>query len=400
MSRAAAAVRIDETAPARDERRASPGSAVNFELITARKDFDRLGPEWDALFVRAGLDHQVFQTFNWTWHWCNHYLSNTDNELSIVTARRDGRLIMVWPLITEHTAGLRILTWMGEPVSQYGDVVIDDIPDATDVLRAAWSFAKASAPADLVWLQRVREDARIAPLIRELGGTAFNERIAPYQIADAVADAEESTARARKKRRALAKRRNKLGESAFIHESDSDAARQAALQAIVWKSQQLRERGIVSTAIDHRFSAFFADATSGEHPCGCRTVLLTSDGAPIAGGIFVACKERMVAHVIGYTTGFEKASPGILLLEHTMLEALDDGFNCVDLLPPGDAYKARLTSASINVADWAIPLSLKGRAYAHGYLGVVRPGMKSAIALMPDIARKRLAQFFLDRKSD
>jgi len=29
----------------------------------------------------------------------------------------------------------------------------------------------------------------------------------------------------------------------------------------------------------------------------------------------------------------------------------------------------------------------------------VRPGVKSAIALMPDIARKRLAQFFLERKS-
>jgi len=106
-------------------------TACAFALVTDRAAFDALEPEWTDLFDRAGRGTQVFQTFNWNWHWCNHYLGDGSQgsaapALAVVTARRAGRLVMVWPLVRERVAGLCQLSWMGEPVSQYGDVLTEE----------------------------------------------------------------------------------------------------------------------------------------------------------------------------------------------------------------------------------------------------------------------------------
>src|SRR5690242_2112385 len=87
-------------------------------LIDTRAGFDGLESEWNALFERAGRGTQMFQTFNWLWHWCNHFAGEASGvRISIVTARRNGRLALVWPLISERAGLITKLTWMGEPVS-------------------------------------------------------------------------------------------------------------------------------------------------------------------------------------------------------------------------------------------------------------------------------------------
>src|SRR3977135_217921 len=64
--------------------------AIAFALISERPAFDAPEPESNDLFRRAGRDTQLFQTFNWNWHWANHYLSPTAGErgrrtLAVVT---------------------------------------------------------------------------------------------------------------------------------------------------------------------------------------------------------------------------------------------------------------------------------------------------------------------------
>ena len=68
--------------------------ACTFALITDRAGFDALETDWNDLFWRAGRRCQIFQTFNWNWHWSNHYLPAPSDEaapsLAIVTGRRGG----------------------------------------------------------------------------------------------------------------------------------------------------------------------------------------------------------------------------------------------------------------------------------------------------------------------
>jgi CelD/BcsL family acetyltransferase involved in cellulose biosynthesis len=131
--------------PARTTSTARPAIDVTYTLITDRTAFDALEPEWNALFERSGRPVQIFQSFNWNWHWANHYLAASPGgisglHLSIVVARRGGQLIAVWPLVSERQHGITQIFWMGDPVTQYGDVVVDNIPDALAVMRSGWDY--------------------------------------------------------------------------------------------------------------------------------------------------------------------------------------------------------------------------------------------------------------------
>ena len=115
--------------------------ACAFEIVSSRAAFDALADDWNELFARAGRGAQAFQAFNWNWHWCNHYLRPREERgrrLAVLTGRRAGRLVMVWPLVTSRVAGLLQLTWMGDPVSQYGDILAEPSADTLQQQRAAW----------------------------------------------------------------------------------------------------------------------------------------------------------------------------------------------------------------------------------------------------------------------
>src|SRR5690606_34292113 len=68
----------------------------SYEVVTTRAAFDALAADWNELFARAGRSTQLFQSFGWNWHWCNHYLGRPGMpgpQLAVVTARCGDRLV-------------------------------------------------------------------------------------------------------------------------------------------------------------------------------------------------------------------------------------------------------------------------------------------------------------------
>jgi CelD/BcsL family acetyltransferase involved in cellulose biosynthesis len=392
--------RIAETteAPAQPATPANP-APCHFEIVTARAGFDALATEWDDLFARAGRDHQGFQTFSWNWHWCNHYLGKPRDGggcLSVLVGRRAGRLVMVWPLVTRRVAGVTQLTWMGAPVSQYGDVLIDDLPDALAILRAGWAHVIAATKPDLVSLPRVRADAAVAPLITELCALPTRRLQAPYLDLASAPDFEtymqRHSGRSRKKRRAAAKRLAEQGAKFVQHAKDATAS-QLAVDAIVSKRAQLLERGIISPPLaDPRMRAFFADAAAaGAHSAGVTVYALEIDGERAAIDVLVACKDAIATHIFAYEPKYAKDRVGAYLLELTIAQAFADGRHTFDLLAPADDYKLRWADGTIDVTDWAVPVSAKGTAYARLYLQTLRPLAKSALNALPAALTRYLA---------
>nr|HPG90023.1 cellulose biosynthesis protein CelD [Hyphomicrobium sp.] len=212
------------TLPPQSETATRYAHNVDYALITDRAAFDALEPEWNALFARAGRPIQVFQSFNWNWHWANHYLASSQGgiaglELSIVIARRNGQLIAVWPLVSERQHGVSQIFWMGDPVTQYGDVVIDDIPDALAVMRGGWEYLVTHAKADVVRLRRVRDDAAVAPLMTDIGAYIADRLKAPYLNLASAPDfakyEERYSGHARRNRRRLTRRLEDRGAIVF-----------------------------------------------------------------------------------------------------------------------------------------------------------------------------------------
>ena len=376
-------------------------AGTTFGLVTRRADFDALETEWNALFERAGRSAQVFQTFAWNWHWANHYLGTSPGgiesvELSLVTARRGGQLIMVWPLVAERVRGIRQIFWMGEPVSQYGDVVIDDIPDRLDVMQGAWEYLKTHASGDLLRLRKVRADALIAPLLESLGALASNTQKAPFldlSSAKSFEDYEQRySARWRRNRRRLLRRLEEQGPVSFERLRKGARARELATHAVALKTIWLADRGLVSHALsDARMSRFFADAAEARvHDTGGVVSVVSSNGEPAALDVSFACKGRLAMHVIVFDLKYEKAGAGALLTEQCLKDAFSEGMTSLDMLAPGDGYKLDWADDSVEVNDWSKPMSLAGQAYARVYLGFVRDHLKNAMARVPQSLRRRM----------
>jgi len=381
---------------------ASARASTAFELISDRAAFEALESEWNALFARAGQPAQVFQTFNWNWHWCNRYLGCAEGgvpgvKLSIVIGRRDGKLVMIWPMVSERVRGITQIFWMGEPLSQYGDVIVDDLPDRMDVLRAGWRFLRSHARGDLLRLRRVRDDAVIAPLIEEIGALPSNTLTAPYldlaSAKDFAAYEQRYSGKARKNRRRLLRRLEELGPVAFERLRGGPRARHLALQAVALKNAWLKDRGLVSSAIgDNRVRRFFADvAEASSHPVDCVVSALTSNGQLAALEVSFACKQRLAMHLIVFNLKFEKSGAGALLMEQGLRDAYGEGFSTIDMLAPGDNYKLDWADGAISVTDWCQPLSLAGYTYAKFYLGFMRERLKSTLAGMPQPLRRLLS---------
>lgn len=377
--------------------------AIELTLVRDRAGFNALEADWNDLFERAGRGTQLFQAFNWNWHWCNHYLDDADPQgpsIAILTMRRGGRLVMLWPLVVERAAGQTQLAWMGEPVSQYGDVLIEDGPDALALMRRAWAFIVAELKPDVARLRKVRDDAAIAPLLAEIGALSTLRQEAPYLAIERKPFAEYEqrySPRSRRNRRRLERRFAERGEMGYARLNGGQEARRLAELAIEMKRTWLKDRGLVSPALaDPRMSAFFADVAEGaERPAGCYVSVLSTDGEAAAIEVTLKCKDRTAMHIIVFNLKYEKAGAGVLLLEKSIEQTCGNGCRTFDLLAPGDGYKLDWADGVVGVSDWAIPLSLKGRAYARLYLGLVRPAIKAALAKLPMGLRRVVAGHYV-----
>lgn len=377
-----------------------------FTLVSNRAEFDALESDWNDLFDRVGRGTQIFQTFNWCWHWCNHYQKaasgeHPDETLAIVTGRRDGRLVLVCPFVIKQVAGLRQLNWLGAPVSQYGDILIEDGPDAHDLLREAWGFVRTEIAPDVARFRKVREDAAIMPLLGELKARSIDQLEAPYlDLSGAknfAAYEQRYSPRSRRNRKRLGRRLEERGTMVFEHLTGGARAKEVAKLAIAMKRTWLKDRGLVSPAFaDPRMDGFFeAVAEAASHPVGCVTSTLLSGDEVTAIEIAFHAKDRIVMHVIVFNLEYEKAGAGVLLLEKTISDSFGDGCATFDLLAPADGYKLDWADATAAVNDWVLPLSLKGWAYTHLYLGFVRQSAKAVLAAMPKELRRTVAARFL-----
>ena len=373
-------------------------SLVRLEIASSLTQFCELESEWNALFVRAGLSHQVFGQFNWNYHWAQHFARDDKRlQLAVVTGRLEGRLVMVWPTVIQRAGGLRVIAWMGEPVSQYGDVLVENGPDKLDLLRAGWDFLSTSLKPDLVRLNKTRADSAIAPLLKELGATSTQQLEAPYlalSSAPTFSDYEQRySSKTRKNRRRLARRLEEQGGSAWEVCREGLIARERVAQALELKRTWLKTRGLISPALsDPRTLAFFADAACDSvRPTQIRVSSLMIDTKVAAVEIAFACRDRLAIHIMAFDEQFEKNAPGMLLLERMIGQSLESGVAVYDMMAPGDGYKKDWADESVRVDDLVVPVTRLGRLYANGYLGYVRPRIKAAITSMPKRARRALS---------
>ena len=362
---------------------------IAVETIDGIERFEELEAVWNELFARAAEPKNVFQSFNWHWHWARHYLKKDDQSLRIVAVWCGDDLIMVWPLVMTTALGVRQLKWMGAPVSQYGDILVDRKFASAEIIEPVWQYIARHIKTDVISLEKVRADAQIAPLLKAGKSVVTGCMDAPYlDLASAENYAEYEKRYSSKARKNRRRHRRRLGEQGDVQCSileTGEDARATVAEAIALKRDWLKAKGLVSRAYsDTRFDAFFADvAGSTDHPCGCLISVLKCGSEAVAYDIGFKAGTNYVVHIGAYNHEYEKVSPGSLLTEDFLNECYDLDIETYDLMAPSASYKMSWADDCVSLCDYAYPLNTRGFLYAKGILWFLRNAIKKTLKHTP-----------------
>ncbi|WID94327.1 GNAT family N-acetyltransferase [Bosea vestrisii] len=363
------------------------GAGFSVEILTGLDAFLALKPEWDALFARAGLPHQLFQRHAFLRHWCDHYLVS-DSRLCLVVGRAAGRLVMLWPLERRHRLGLDLVRLLGAPVAQFGDVLIEPGPQREVWLERGWEALRRRG-VDLVELRLVRDDGALGHCNRLAVATPVVSQEAPFtDLALRVAPDGPSLAYPARDRSSYRRRLRRLterGEIAFSSIGPGEEARALAEQAVAMKRASLVQHGVIAPAVaDPRFGRFFGElAADLDDEAGLRLSVVSCDGRPIGIDLSFDCKGRSFGHVIASDPGFEREGLGRVLVHHAFAGARARGSSIFDLLAPADPYKHEHADGAVPVRDFTVPLSWRGQLACDFALPHLRPTLKAIAKRLP-----------------
>jgi len=388
------------TAPSADDPAQPPDAgtvaAFTVEILTGRGAFRALKPEWDALFARAGLPHQLFQRHGFLRHWCENY-PVADRRLCFVVGREAGRLVMLWPLERRSRLGLEMVRPMGAPVTQFDDVLVEPGPQRESWIERGWEALRRHG-IDLAVLRHVRSDGVLGQSARVGLLTPVVSQEAPFaDLGLRVAPDGPSLAYPARDRSSYRRRLRRLterGEIAFRTLTPGREAANLAERAVAMKRGALTQHGVVAPAIaDPRFSRFFsALAADVIDEAGLRISIISCDGRPIAVDLSFDCKGRSFGHVIASDPAFEREGLGRLLVHHAFASARSRGNAIFELLAPADPYKQEHADGLVAVRDLCVPLSWRGQLACDVALPHLRPALKALAKRLPPSWVRRFAR--------
>jgi CelD/BcsL family acetyltransferase involved in cellulose biosynthesis len=340
---------------------AADDAELQFKVVD---DISALEADWNALAARAAYPRQGFQSFAWMRSWAAHY-ADDGYDLKIVLGYRSGKLALIWPLGMRRRCGIAILQFLGEPLNQYHDVLVDDEAPAEALLAAALEYVR-SLPHDVLSLRRVREDSILAPALLAAGARVERRERAPFidfGEAEIFATFEASLSpKTRSNRRRRMRKIEQLGEITFESQLLPGRADELIATAMAFKREWALSGGRYAPAVfDPRFERCLREAARNPDPLAAlRVFALLCDGRPIGVEIAFGYKRRLFGHVLAPDPALAKLGVGNVLADAAIEDAFAQGYQVYDLLPPANSYKAIWTPLSVEVSDFSLAANARG----------------------------------------
>ncbi|WP_457581640.1 GNAT family N-acetyltransferase [Ensifer canadensis] len=370
------------------------GKNLQINFVTSLQGLEALHTEWDDLFERTAGPQQVFQRHIFLRHWARHYL-DPRTRLCIVTGRLHGRLVTLWPLVRRRRFGLDTVSFMGAPVAQFSDVLVETGENRDALLEAGWN-AVASLGADLFEARRVRADAALCGSAIPTGAGLPGDVQAPFASLSRRVAADGPgiaySARERSNFRRRLRRLREHGDITFTEPEPGSTAVAAAATAITIKKNWLLENAILSpTVMDSRFQAFF-EGLAGDADAGLHASTIACDGRPIGVDLSFDCKGHTFGHVLATDPGYDREGLGRLLIHRTFAAAAHRGSRVFDLLAPADGYKMQHADGLVAVSDYSFAFSWRGWLLRELVMARLQPAIKALAKRLPAVLVRRLAK--------
>lgn len=374
----------------------SPDQAtVRFAPVTSAEEFAALRDEWQELERRSATRFNYFQTFDWNWRWYCNFSDGYDFSPYILTGRRNGALVLVWPAMLTKQAGCVTLKWLTEPHLQYGDALVAT-DHAPDLLDDAWSFLTDQPDIDLICFGKVLSCANVAATLRRQArhfnaSEASQLNLTGFATPDAYMN---SLSRSRRKRHTrLWNKLERTGAklSFQVYEAGPDY-RRAVDRAFEMKKTWLTENGLPSQSIfDPTSARFIADLDGGERGTARPVAgVLELDGEPLAVEHGFLFHDRFYAFLGAFDWNHRDLSPGKLLMREMVCWSIENGIDHYDMLGMPAAYKSDWTDEAISMGDYVLARSALAHVYSRTWLEVLRPRAKQLMEGLKPATRRKL----------
>lgn len=305
-----------------------------YEIVSDEDGFRALQREWDDLWSRA--HGQYGQAFDVCWLAWLHVAKPRGRQLRCIVRRENGRLVMVWPLVSYKRLLWTYLYPLSPEAGDYTRLLLADGPEAPALIAGAWRAALQRCGADFVKLPYVNEGS-------ELHAIASRERhvmIATRTVA-ALAKLHDETdwdafcatlgTMSGKKPGALERRLSKEGQLAVRLTEPGNASENTALvdwilaRKRTW-GDRVGKRGEWLDSSHYRdFLVHLLCPPDGR--AMARLFVVTLDDAPVAAtvvGVGTTCVDGLIA---SFDPGYAKFGPGAIVVEHVIRWAFDQRLN-------------------------------------------------------------------------
>ena len=329
----------------------TPGACPRLEPISG---FDEVWEQWSTLAL-AGRD--IFSTWEWATIWWRHFGNGRSLELT-ACRDEDGRLLAILPLFRGAIGPLRVTRLLGYPVGSRAHPVCGTADRASAALGLL--AALQGQKTDLFIGEGLPEDERWT---EHLPGTIVASIpsptlvLTPFDTWDDYLATRSSNFRQdlRRKERKL-QRDHELSFRLTADRSrlDRDVDTFFSLHSDRWATG--------SSLLETSRIAFHREFAGVAFDRGwLRLWFLEIDGDPVAAWYGFRYDGIETYYQAGRALAHTDGSLGVVLLAHTIREALADGIEEYRLGPGGSPYKYRFTDSDPGLHTVVIPTSTRGR---------------------------------------
>lgn len=375
------------------------GSDYVIQVLTQPDEIASIQQHWKHLEGRVHDRFTYFQSFHWCAGWIRQFAAQRGTDLRVVCVWKGQDLVLLWPgTISRTPLGGKVLSTLGEPHTQYANVLLAPDHDKIAIARKFGDILRDGVGADAVHFGLVPAGSAL-DFILKLNGlvqdSVANEtalfNLDSYSNWDEFFDSLPASQRKNRKRRRT--QLAKLGDVVVrdVWPGDPDFDRLTRL-CMSWKRRWLSETGRFSRGFSVRGYDDFLAGIPGDRESLSGAVLfsLEVDGQPVAIEFGFIEKRHYYSYIGSFEWELRHLSPGKVAMEASKRWLMNAGVSAYDLLGNQAEYKSSWSNCSVPLLSYRNATTLKGSLLALPWIGVVSPALKSAYAAMPELIRRTM----------
>lgn len=375
---------------------AGAADRLNTKVLDSLAAIDAAAGAWRDLETRCEGGLTYFQTLSWCRNWVAHFSRAGRVTPHIRTVWRGDVMVAVWPLMVNvGRLGVRRLECLGDPHTQYANMLCDAAEDARTVMHMLMVGLEREARCDVVVLNAVPAHSPLGRVLKARNPRAAEDNAAAILDLSGFASPQaylDSLGKSQKRNRN--RRLNRLSrfgalDFAVLWPGDPDYAAHLAT-CMAMKRRWLRETGRYSTGFAFRgYEAFLASLEGdAESRTGACLAVLSCDGRAVAAELGFIRHGHFYSYIGGFDWDLRDYSPGKVIMGMVVAWLIENRVSAYDLLGNPADYKQSWSNRAVPLGAHAIARSWRGRIYAGAWLRGLRPAAKRFYGAVPETLRK------------